>query len=147
MSAGVLLGIGACALCAAVLGALLRDRSRELALLLSMGAAAVVLLGALGSAGPVIERILGFADTDGLQGLCMAVMLKAVGLTVLGQLAVRLCKDAGEAALAYGVELAARIAVLGAAMPAFKCVYYSSSTNAPSPASTPSPTYSLERSL
>lgn len=49
--------------------------------------------------------------------LCMLVMLKAVGLTVLGQLAARLCKDAGESALAYTVELGARAAVLGAAMP------------------------------
>lgn len=52
-----------------------------------------------------------------LPELCMLVMLKAVGLTVLGQLAARLCKDAGESALAYAVELGARIAVLGAAMP------------------------------
>lgn len=52
-----------------------------------------------------------------LPELCMLVMLKAVGLTVLGQLAARLCKDAGESALAYVVEVAARIAVLGAAMP------------------------------
>lgn len=117
MSAGGLLGIGACALCAAVLGALLRDKSRELALLLSTGAAVVILLAALDSAQPVIGQILGFAETEGLEGLCMTVMLKAVGLTVLGQLAARLCRDAGENALAYGVELAARIAVLGAAMP------------------------------
>ncbi len=47
----------------------------------------------------------------------MMVMLKAVGLTVLGELAARLCKDAGESALAYAVELGARAAVLGAAMP------------------------------
>lgn len=49
--------------------------------------------------------------------LCMLVMLKAVGLTVLGELAARMCKDAGESALAYTVELGARAAVLGAAMP------------------------------
>lgn len=52
-----------------------------------------------------------------LPELCMLVMMKAVGLTVLGQLAARLCKDAGENSLAYAVELGARIAVLGAAMP------------------------------
>lgn len=56
-------------------------------------------------------------NPDNLFELCMLVMLKAVGLTVLGQIAARLCKDAGESALAYAVELGARIAVLGAAMP------------------------------
>ncbi len=56
-------------------------------------------------------------NMEGLFELCMMVMLKAVGLTVLGELAARLCKDAGESALAYAVELGARAAVLGAAMP------------------------------
>ena len=53
----------------------------------------------------------------GLFEVCVSVMLKAVGLTGVGQLASRLCKDAGEAALAVRVELASKIAVLGAAMP------------------------------
>ncbi len=56
-------------------------------------------------------------NMEGLFELCMLVMLKAVGLTVLGELAARLCKDAGESAMAYAVELGARAAVLGAAMP------------------------------
>ena len=56
-------------------------------------------------------------NMEGLFELCMLVMLKAVGLTVLGELAARLCKDAGENAMAYAVELGVRAAVLGAAMP------------------------------
>ena len=56
-------------------------------------------------------------NMEGLFELCMLVMLKAVGLTVLGELAARLCKDAGEAALAYGVELAVKVAVLTVCLP------------------------------
>ncbi len=56
-------------------------------------------------------------NMGGIFELCMSVMLKAVGLTVVGELAVRLCKDAGESALAYAVQLGTRAAVLGAAMP------------------------------
>ena len=36
---------------------------------------------------------------------------------MIGQAVSRVCKDAGESALAYGVELAARVAVLLAALP------------------------------
>lgn len=46
----------------------------------------------------------------------MGLMLRAVGITVVGQVVARLCKDAGESALAYTVELAARAAVLAAAL-------------------------------
>lgn len=56
-------------------------------------------------------RGLGVSDTQGQ-------LLRAVGITVVGQVVARLCKDAGESALAYTVELAARVAVLAAALPA-----------------------------
>lgn len=117
MSAGALLGIGVCALCAAVLGTLVKKSSREYALLLAALTAVLILAWAMESAAPLVEQITDLAGTGELQGLCLTVMLKAVGLTVLGQLAAQLCRDAGEAALAYGVELAAKIAVLAAAMP------------------------------
>ena len=45
-------------------------------------------------------------------------MLRAIGITVVGQVVSRLCKDAGESALSYTVDLAARGAVLAAALPA-----------------------------
>ena len=52
------------------------------------------------------------------EGEAVGLMLRAVGITVVGQVVARLCKDAGESALAYTVELAARAAVLAAALPA-----------------------------
>lgn len=117
MSAGAVLGVGACALCAAVLGALIKRSSKEYALLLSTGAAVVILAFVLKNAGPLVEQITSLAPAGSLSSLCLTVMLKAAGLTMLGQLAAYLCRDAGENALAYGVELAAKAAVLTAALP------------------------------
>ncbi len=111
------MGIGVCALCAAVLGTLVKKSNREYALLLAALTAVLILAWAVESAAPLVEQIMDLAGGGELGGLCLSVMLKAVGLTVLGQLAAQLCKDAGEAALAYGVELAAKIAVLAVAMP------------------------------
>lgn len=117
MSAGALLGIAVCAVCAAVFGSVMKSRSREFSLLLSIGAAVLVAGAALKAAEPLMEQVLGLAEDGGLPGLCLTAMLKAAGLTVLGQLASRFCKDGGEAGLAYAVELAARVAVLAVAMP------------------------------
>lgn len=111
------MAVGACALCAAVFGALVKKSNKEYALLLTAAAAIGILGAALGSAAPLAEQILALSDAGGLQGQCLAVVLKAAGLTVIGQLAAQLCRDAGEAALAYGVELAAKVAILSAAMP------------------------------
>ena len=106
--------MAACALCAAVLGAVLKRGGKEHALLLSTAAAVVFVLK---SAAPLVEQLAGLVPAGSLSGLCLTVMLKAAGLTILGQLAAHLCRDGGETALAYGVELAAKAAVLTAALP------------------------------
>ncbi|WP_322199453.1 stage III sporulation AC/AD family protein [Acutalibacter intestini] len=117
MSAGALVGIAVCALCASVFGALVKRSNREYALLLTAAAAVLMILNVLEKAGPLAEQIASLTGSGQLQGECLGVMLKAVGLTVTGQLAARMCKDAGESALAYGVELATKVAVLAASMP------------------------------
>ena len=46
-----------------------------------------------------------------------AALFKAVGIALIGQIAGRLCKDAGENALSYVVELAARVGILAVSLP------------------------------
>lgn len=117
MSAGALLGIAACALCAAVLGAVLKRGAKEYAILLSAAGAVLIAASVTEELAALIQQITALAGGGGL--LCLTVLVKAAGLTILGQLAAHLCRDAGESALAYGVELAAQTAVLTAAMPLF----------------------------
>lgn len=115
MTAGELFGLAACAVCAAALGAVVKRSSREHALLLAAVTAVLLLLAALEGAAPLFRELEGLSSA--FPGECFPVMLKAVGITIAGQLAAQLCKDAGESALAYAVELAAKAAVLAAAFP------------------------------
>lgn len=113
-----LFAIGICALCAVLFAALVQKTNKEYALLISLGTAAVLLLFLLERAGPVLQQVENLAASGPLEGEAVGLMLRAVGITVVGQVVARLCKDAGESALAYTVELAARAAVLAAALPA-----------------------------
>ena len=113
-----LFAIGVCALCAALFAALVQKTNKEYALLISLGTAAVLLLFLLERAGPVLQQVEDLAASGPLEGEAVGLMLRAGGITVVGQVVARLCKDAGESALAYTVELAARAAVLAAALPA-----------------------------
>lgn len=113
-----LFAIGICALCAVLFAALVQKTNKEYALLISLGTAAVLLLFLLERAGPVLQQVEDLAASGPLEGEAVGLMLQAVGITVVGQVVARLCKDAGESALAYTVELAARAAVLAAALPA-----------------------------
>lgn len=54
---------------------------------------------------------------SGLTADVTAALLKAVGIALVGQIAMRLCKDAGENALSYVVELAARVGILAVSLP------------------------------
>ena len=113
-----LFAIGICALCAVLFAALVQKTNKEYALLISLGTAAVLLLFLLERAGPVLQQVEDLATSGPLEGEAVGLMLRAVGITVVGQVVASLCKDAGESALAYTVELAARAAVLAAALPA-----------------------------
>lgn len=113
-----LFAIGICALCAVLFAALVQKTNKEYALIISLGTAAVLLLFLLERAGPVLQQVEDLAASGPLEGEAVGLMLRAVGITVVGQVVARLCKDAGESALAYTVELAARAAVLAAALPA-----------------------------
>ena len=93
MTAGELFGLAACAVCAAALGAVIKRSSREHALLLAAVTAVLLLLAALEGAGPLFRELEGLSAA--FPGECFPVMLKAVGITIAGQLAAQLCKDAG----------------------------------------------------
>lgn len=105
------------AICGALLGALFRSRQRELALLLSLAACAVVLVAALSQWDPLLLQLRVFLEDSATAQSAFTVLLKAAGLAVLGRLAAALCRDSGDSALAWAVDLAAKAAILAAAMP------------------------------
>ena len=111
-------GIGICALCAVIFGALVQKSNKEYALLISLGASVILLLVLLDRAGPLFQQVEEMASGSTLRGQSIKLMLQAVGITIVGQVVSRLCKDAGESALSYTVDLAARAAVLAAGLPA-----------------------------
>ena len=113
-----LFGIGILALCAVLFAALIQKSNKEYALLVSLGASVVLLLLILDRAGPLFSQIEDMASSGPLEGEAVTLVLRAVGITVVGQIVSRLCKDAGESALSYTVDLASRAAVLAAALPA-----------------------------
>lgn len=49
--------------------------------------------------------------------LVTEVLLKAVGMALIGRMAAHLCHDAGESALAEVVQLAARLGILAVSLP------------------------------
>ena len=116
---GAVVGIG---LIAAMMSVLLRQYRPEFALLTALAATVLIFAGMaqwLIPAAPRVRELLGQepALTDSA-----AILLKAVGVCFITQLACDLCRDAGENAIAARVETAGKAAILLISLPLFEQV-------------------------
>jgi len=114
----------AAALClvAALLAVVVRRGTPELALLLTLGAAAAVLLSLAGALGEVTAFLRELAERGGVEEALFAPLFKTVGIALVVQVGGGLCRDAGESALASVLETAGAICALLAALPLLRAV-------------------------
>lgn len=110
------LAVSALAVFAAVCGALIKKGNPEIALLFSIGAAVLVFLYVLPQTESLAETIGMLAEASEMSE-ALQVLLKALGIVLVGRIAAGICRDAGESALASGVEFAVKVAVLLTALP------------------------------
>lgn len=90
----------------------------ELSLLIGVSTGIVVLLSVVGELTGVIDTLRTVAQQYGVDDGYLGVLLKIIGVAYLAQFGVQICRDAGESAAAAKVELAGRILILSAALPA-----------------------------
>lgn len=109
--------ISVCALLSVILGAAIKKNNREYALLMTICTVAVILIFVFQKAAPFVEQIMGFMDSGMFDVSYLEILLKAVGITIIGQIAMNICKDAGENTLAYTVDLASKAAILILSLP------------------------------
>ena len=107
----------ACALIAAVLCTVLSAQGKDMTLLLTLGAAAMVLLAAVRFLEPVVELAQTLRSAGELDPELLQTILKAVGLGLVVELASLICADAGNSALARAVEMVGAAAILWLSIP------------------------------
>lgn len=112
-------GIIGFALIAAVLALLLRQHRAEFAVIVTVLAGAGILLMTVSALLPTLELMRRLGEEAKLDGQHVGILLKALGICYLSQLAADACRDAGETALAGKVELAGRAAMVVLALPLF----------------------------
>lgn len=105
---------------AAALSAVLRQYNKEFGLYISLGASAVILIAVLCTVSPLLELVGELNETAGIDTAYLSILLKAVAVCYVTQLASDCCKDSGEAAIASRIDFAGRIAVLLISVPLFE---------------------------
>ena len=115
--------VGVCALCVVIFGALVKRSNSEYAFLAAVAACVLIAMAVLEQIRPVVSQIQSISQNNAFSQDILLILLKAVGIAVIGQLVSQLCKDAGESALSYTVSLFSRAAILTAALPLFTRIF------------------------
>ena len=124
-----LLGLAVIAAVAAVF--LKESRLPTLALLLTLAAGALIFLGLLPALAQLVAAFTALGESIGADGDYLQLMLKIIGLSYLAEFCAQLCRDAGQGAAAFKIELAAKTGVLLLALPVLAAVISSVSSLLP----------------
>ncbi len=112
-------GVG---LIAAVLSIIIKQYKPEFGVYISLMAGILILAAVFLVLKPVMLKINELTSKVGISGVYGEVLLKALAICYITQLAVDTCKDAGEAAIGAKLEIAGKIAVIVISLPLFESI-------------------------
>lgn len=110
---------GAC-IFAAVMCRVFDSTAKEYGVLIKIALAAGIAAVVIGCLVPMIERIEDMYSRISADEAYLTIMLKALGICYLTQLAADICRDSGEGTLAVQSEMAGKTALLLISLPLFE---------------------------
>lgn len=114
--------IAAAAVTAAVLGAVLRRHTPELALLLVLAAGLWMLGSTANVLGAAVDLLQELTELTGVEVELLRPVVKTVALSLLTRLTAEICRGAGEGGVAAFVETAGTVLALGVSLPMIRAV-------------------------
>lgn len=109
--------LAALAVTGALCGLVLRSRTPELALILSLVTAGALIWKSWSALVTVIDLIDALSAAAGLEGALMKPVFRTLGISILVRLTGQVCRDAGMGTVAAAVELAGSLAALAVVSP------------------------------
>ena len=109
----------ACALVGVVLCLCLYGKGKEISLVLSMLICVMVIGVGFSYLSSVFSFFANLQRLIGLDNDLLNILLKAVGVAVMGEIAVLVCSDAGQASLGKAVQLLTSAVILWISLPLY----------------------------
>lgn len=107
----------AAVLLAVILGLALGKQGKETGLLLTLAVCCMVACVAIAYLEPVIDFVRELRDIGQLDDEMLQILLKAVGIGLIGEISSLICTDAGNAALGKALQLLTAAAILWLSLP------------------------------
>ena len=112
----------AAVLLAVILGLVLAKQSKDWAVLLTTGVSCMVLAVGAVYLQPVLDFVRELQTLSELDPQMLTVVLKAVGIGLISEIAALICLDAGNAALGKGIQILASLTVLWLSLPLMRAL-------------------------
>ena len=107
-------------LLAVIVGLVLGKQSHELGLLLSLAACCAVAMLVLDRLEPVVAFVNKLSSISGMDSQMLSILLKTVGIGLIGELAGLICTDAGNASLGKVMQMLTGATILSMSLPLFE---------------------------
>ena len=107
---------------AAILALVLKKDGPQMALLLTLAAAAAAYLFLLRQLGELLDFLREISGTADIRQELMVPLYKTIGIALVVRLGGNLCRDAGESALASVIETAGTVCALLVSLPLLRMV-------------------------
>lgn len=104
-------------LIAVIIGLVLSKQGKDWTIILTALVSCMVLAVAAAYLEPILDFARQLQTLSNLDGDMLAVILKAVGIGLIAEIAALICQDAGNAALGKGIQILASIVILWLALP------------------------------
>lgn len=101
---------------------LLRRKTPEQALLLTIAILAVAMAQCMRAGAPLLEELRSLFERAGIELTYVSILLRTLAAALVTRLGADLCKDGGSQALASTVETAGAVAALVIALPLLRAV-------------------------
>ena len=96
-------------LTSAIIVVFLKQYRSDLAVVLSLGAGAIILLAIISKAVPLFNTVSNIIKSAGVEPEYVSVMLKSLGICYLTQFSSDVCNDFGQSSLGSKIELCGKI--------------------------------------
>lgn len=110
----------ALALMTTVLTLMLRRQEKDFALLLTMAGCATAGMVLLQFLEPILDFLITLQNLGDLSGDMLKILIKAVGVGLVSEIAGSVCTDGGNASLGKMVQLVGTMAILWLTLPIFQ---------------------------
>lgn len=107
----------AAALITAILCLVLGKQSKEWAVLLTLFVSAMIVITAMQYLGQVMAFLDRLQELIGIEEELLSILLRSVGISIVGELAQGICTDSGNSSLAKVIRLMTVILVLWMSLP------------------------------